>query len=164
MVTLAHLILKDGNLHFGNSYLNNKKLKKRYYEHRYSTSYLKHSVMRNKVRIHIKQEKQIVQLLYKKGILNKKEVESLYWAEYRHLTRPRKSKEKYRLSIYLPELHFCTYDYWGEADETSIVSWKTGSNFTRTKSRRKIIQSLKCLPTIVFDNKIREVLVRRMDY
>lgn len=121
--------------------------------------------MRNKVRIHIKQEKQIVKLLYKKGLLNKKEVESLYWAAYSRLTRPKKSKEKYRISIYLPEIHFCSYDYFGEADEHSIVSAKTeyGNNFKNVRSRRKIIQSLKCLPTIVFDNKIREVLVRRMD-
>jgi hypothetical protein len=139
----------------------------------------------------IKEEKRIVSLLYKKGFLKDFKVEDLYWAEYhwhnRKLYKSRSNKcdedgEIYRYPIYMPEIHYCTTDYWGESDEHSIVShvkerlyWEHVDNtnwdpeydypkstFNMRMTRLQFIKYLKKLPTIVPDNKINRVL-KRMD-
>lgn len=79
--------------------------------------------MSTKVRIWKKQEKRIVKLLYRKGLIEEFQLSDLYWAEYTLLhKRKRKHGRKYRFNKYAPEIHFSTIDYWGECDEHSLVS------------------------------------------
>ncbi len=128
----------------------------------------------------IKEEKRIVYLLYRKGLLKDFKVSDFYWAEYNWLgKRLRKSKNnQYRFPIYMPEVHYYTTDYWGESDEHSIVSYVLDmlhwqhvdmdnwddtsgewpkSTFKRM-NRNQFIHYLKQLPTVVPDNKINKVL------
>lgn len=130
----------------------------------------------------IKQEKQIVYLLYRKGFLKDFKVKDFYWAEYNWFNKKlRKSKDgKYRYPIYMPEVHYFTTDYWGESDEHSIVrhvldmlhwehidttNWDSDSgewpkSTFKRMNRRQFIHYLKKLPTKVGDNKINKVLNR----
>lgn len=135
----------------------------------------------------VKEEKQIVYLLYRKGFLKDFKVSDLYWAEYHWNNRKtyktktnRYDGKRYRFPIYMPEIHYCTTDYWGESDEHSIVShvldmlhWQhvdmdnwdetsgewPKSTFKRM-NRNQFIHYLKQLPTVVPDNKINKVLRR----
>jgi hypothetical protein len=136
----------------------------------------------------IKEEKQIVYLLYRKGFLKDFKVRDLYWAEYhwfgRKQYKSRKNKydgKRYRYPIYMPEVHYCTTDYWGESDEHSIVShalevlywqhtdttnWSPDSgewpkSTFKRMNRVDLIHYLKKLPTVVPDKKINKVLKRR---
>lgn len=134
----------------------------------------------------IKEEKRIVRLLYRKGLIKDFKVSDFYWAEYNWLgKRLRRSKDnKYRFPIYMPEVHYCTTDYWGESDEHSIVShvlellyWSDidvsdwdetsgvfpKSNFKRM-TRPQFIKYLKGLPTTVNNNKINRVLKKMSIY
>lgn len=115
--------------------------------------------------------------MYKKGVLNEMKLKpsDLYWAEY--LKSNKKKRGKYKFIIYKPEIHFCKFDYWGEADEYSVVqrcdqemfysnypiddieeaelagmksSWKSG--------RLNFIKYLKTLPTKINDSKINRIL------
>lgn len=127
----------------------------------------------------IKEEKQIVYLLYRKGLLEDFKLTDFYWAEFHRLKKHYRSKNrKYKYSVYMPEIHFCTTDYWGESDEHSIVDsvrqtlywenidttdWDVDSgeypkSTFRNIGRRQFIQYLKKLPTKVGDNKINKVL------
>lgn len=138
----------------------------------------------------VKEEKRIVRLLYRKGFLEDFKVNELYWAEYywfRKKTRRYKSVDggKYRYPVYMPEVHYCTTDYWGESDEHSIVShvldvlywgnidttdWDEESgeypkSTFRKMTRPQFIKYLQTLPTVVSDNKINQVLKRKfIDY
>jgi hypothetical protein len=133
----------------------------------------------------IKQEKRIVRLLYRKGFLKDFKIKDLYWAEYNWLgrkkyrTKPNRYDGKfYRFPVYMPEVHYCTTDYWGESDEHSIVShvlevlhWSNidTENWDETSgewpkstfkmmTRDKFIRYLNSLPTINSDNKINRIL------
>lgn len=138
------------------------------------------------IRRWVKQEKRTVKLLYKKGFLKDFKIEELYWAEYNWLGRKvRKTKYgNYRYPIYMPEVHYCTTDYWGESDEHSVVDhvkqhlyWShlepydydemeegqyPKSLFHRF-NRDQFIKWLEKQPTVVSDNKIRKVLKKRVD-
>jgi hypothetical protein len=78
----------------------------------------------------------------------------------------------------MPEVHFCTSDYWGEYDEHSVVgavldslywehvdttNWDSDSGeypkstFPRMR-RCQFIKYLKGLPTKVGDNKINKIV------
>ena len=122
----------------------------------------------------VKEEKRIVYLLYRKGFLKDFKITDFYWAEYNWLGRRcRKSKKhNFRFPIYMPEIHYCTTDYWGESDEHSIVShilnmlyWNhidTSGEYLKSsfkvKKRSEFIKYLKSLPTIISDKKINKVL------
>lgn len=128
----------------------------------------------------IKEEKRIVYLLYRKGFIKGEyNLDALYWEEYHRIKKTYKSSNgKYKWSIYMPEIHFTTSDYWGEFDEHSIVDsikqtlywehidttdWDEDSgeypkSTFRNMNRRQFIQYLKKLPTKVGDNKINKVL------
>jgi hypothetical protein len=133
----------------------------------------------------IKQEKQIVYLLYRKGFIKGEwKLEDLYWAEYKWLnkkcykTKPNRYEGKrYRFPIYMPEVHYCTTDYWGESDEHSIVSsikemlywsnidttdWESELGYPKSNfknlTREQFIKYLKNLPTKVADRKINKVV------
>jgi hypothetical protein len=139
----------------------------------------------------IKEEKQIVELLYKKGFIKGEfKLEDLYWASYNWYNKKcYKTKynsydgRKYKHPVYMPEIHFCTSDYWGEYDEHSVVSvvldslywehvdttnWDSDSGeypkstFPRM-TRGQFIKYLKGLPTKVGDNKINKIL-KKIDY
>jgi hypothetical protein len=129
----------------------------------------------------MKEEKQIVYLLYRKGFIKGEyKLDNLYWAEYHWHNRKyyRSSNGKYRYPIYMPEIHFCTTDYWGESDEHSIVdsiidrlhwehtdtlNWDPESgeypkSTFKPMDRRQFIHYLKKLPTKVADKKINKIL------
>jgi len=134
----------------------------------------------------IKEEKRIVELLYKKGFIKGEwKLEDLYWESYHWYNRKLYKSmrcdyngKKYRFPVYMPEIHFCTTDYWGESDEHSVVgtvletlywghidttNWDSDSGeypqstFPRM-TRNQFIKYLKSLPTKVGDNKINKLL------
>lgn len=134
----------------------------------------------------IKEEKRIVSLLYRKGLLKDFKIEDLYWAEY-HWFRGKKYKsrtnsydgKRYRYPVYMPEIHYFYTDYWGEGDEYSVVScalenlywsniddedWDSTSDefpkstFNMSMTRRQLIKYLESLPTKIKDKKINKVL------
>jgi hypothetical protein len=137
----------------------------------------------------IKEEKQIVSLLYQKGLLEDFKITELYWAEYHWLNGKKyKSRtnsydgKRYRYPVYVPEIHYCTTDYWGEADEYSIVNtildhlyWDNiddenwdetsgdfpKSTFNTRMTRKQFIKYLESLPTKVSDKKINKIIRRQ---
>jgi hypothetical protein len=132
------------------------------------------------VRTFKKQEKIIVTLLYKKGYIEKKQIPELYWAEFFRTNRTKKGskKSKNKFHTYFPEIHYCSVDYWGEADEHSIVNevldnllWSNvvEENGPHTKSsfmykgRVWFIRYLRSLPTVNSDNKIKLAFRRIRD-
>lgn len=132
----------------------------------------------------IKQEKRIVKLLYKKGMLDNFKLEELYWASY--LKTGKKywygSKGKtYRWPEFYPEVYYSTSDYWGECDEHSVVehiqqtlywthiderNWNPNNGempkslfkYYGIRYRKNFINYLESLPTKRSDNKIRKVI------
>lgn len=86
-----------------------------------------------------------------------------------------------KIRDYFIEVYFCTWDYWGECEEYSLVdsfiemkTWKnipddvlkncddmwkaySLSNF-QCKSRKWLIKYLSTLPTVRFDSKINKIL------
>lgn len=130
-----------------------------------------------------KQEKRIVRLLYRKGLIGM-DINELYWASYKRSTDRYKDKRypTRKWDNYLDEVHYCTCDYWGECDEYGLVDgiiekliWDNvpeeindpmsddmwyqynHSTFEHT-TRKKFIRYLQSLPTVRCDNKINEVL------
>lgn len=134
----------------------------------------------------IKEEKQIVYLLYRKGLLEEFKVEDFYWAEYYWRNKKHyRSSGGYRWGVYMPEVHFWTTDYWGEGNEHSIVgtmiqhlywtnidttNWDSDSGeYPPSKfpkmSRGQLIKYLKKLPTKIDDKKINKQLKKiNIDY
>ena len=140
----------------------------------------------------IKEEKRIVELLYKKGFIKGEfKLEDLYWASYNWYNKKcyytkhnLYNGKRYKRPIYMPEIHFCTTDYWGESNEYSVVDavlqslyWENidtknwdeesgeypKSTFPKM-SRRQFIHYLTKLPTVVGDNKIKGVLKNTNEY
>lgn len=144
--------------------------------------------MSKDIRTWVKQEKRIVRLLYRKGFITDAhfKCKDLYWAEYKtgRKRRQRKGEPKYKFSIYYPEVHYCSTDYWGESDEHSIVqhfldtfywtniderNWNPNNGeFPKTLfknfDRKKFIKYLSSLPTKIGDNKINKILAKRIIY
>lgn len=131
-----------------------------------------------KTLVFVKQEKRIVRLLWRKGLLKNYKLRDLYWAEFRRIGGGRRRKGKYRISKYVPEVHYSTSDYYGESDEHSLVSsvieelyWKHAdtdnwdscsgewpkSSFPNM-SRVEFIAWLAALPTVTTSTKINKVL------
>lgn len=115
-----------------------------------------------------KEEKRLVKLLYKKGLLAYFDLKEFYWAAY-HKQRAKKRKHgrKFRGTVYFPEVHFCQTDYWGESDEHSIVNHiyggvevvgEDGNYYLKSITRLKRIKLLQKLPTKINNNKIKSVL------
>ena len=70
-------------------------------------------------RVWNKQEKQIVRLLYRKGLLSN--MPNLYWASYRETGKRYKNKgSSFIWRGYLDEVYYCTWNYWGECDEQKV--------------------------------------------
>lgn len=128
------------------------------------------------IRIFKKQEKRIVKLLYKKGLIDI-DLKELYWSEYKpYKSRRRRGKTEYSFQRSYPEVHFSQVDYWGECDEFGLVDkvleelyWDNvekenmpdfdypESKF-KYKGRQWFIEYLSKLPTVKFDSKINQVL------
>lgn len=76
----------------------------------------------NKLLTRKKHSKIIAKLAFEKGIIDKKIYDNLYMEEYNIYKRPKKkNKHGYRFTRYYRELHYCTVDYFGEANEFSII-------------------------------------------
>ena len=134
--------------------------------------------MNKQKRVYMKQEKRIVRLLYKKGLIDIN-LKGLYWEEYKYFRKTnRKNKNGYKCMLYYPEIHYSTTDYWGEVDEFSLVDsitqglyWGNAeypahesdgewpeSTF-KFKGRNWFIKYLQALPTVRCDAKINQVLI-----
>jgi hypothetical protein len=92
-----------------------------------------------RIRKWVKREKRLAKLLYRKGFLTGEakldgpypfKLTDLYWNDYKisgikyrnRRTYPQAiSNRNIRWTEYLPELHFMTTDYWGEADEHAVI-------------------------------------------
>lgn len=133
----------------------------------------------------VKEEKRLVYLMYRAGLLATfPKIEELYWKEYHSLKKTYKSKNvngdgrRYKFSIYMPEIHYCTTNYWGESDEHSIVdhvwqglywthideanydptSFEYPNSLAPKMTRLQFIKYLKTLSVKVEDKKIKKVL------
>lgn len=136
--------------------------------------------MYKKIKVWKKQEKRIVKLLYKKGLLERYNfpLKEFYWENYKKYKKPnRKNKNGYKWMKYFPEVYFSVVDYWGEVDEYSLIDnilnefyWKYAkespedcdgvwpkSDFNY-KGRKWFIEYLKKLPTVKNDSGINKVL------
>lgn len=71
-------------------------------------------------RVWNKQEKRIVRLLYRKGF--DIDLSNLYWASYKKTGKKYRRKDStFSYLGYRDEVYFCTWDYWGECEEYSLV-------------------------------------------
>jgi hypothetical protein len=132
--------------------------------------------MNKSEKIHRKQEKQIVKLMYQKGIIDELcigELKDLYWADYR-IAKGKYNNGRYNCRRRHYEVHYWTTDYWGEGNEHSLVDhylellyWSKyeyceydESKRVKIISRKKLIKDLKKLKTIHNDKKINQVIKR----
>ncbi|SMC46035.1 hypothetical protein [Pedobacter africanus] len=144
--------------------------------------------MKKYVKQWVKEEKQIIKLLFQKGFMDRNfpAITELYWGYYRHGKRQRKRyPKKYKFHDYLPEVHHWSRDYWGECDEHAVVPemieglhWTNlvvgsedyaknggwGESLFVYKGRKWFIKYLKSLPTVNRSSKINRVLIRNRDY
>jgi len=116
----------------------------------------------------VKDEKRIVRLLYRKGLIDKfhGDITGLYWEAFKRVGK-----------IYTPEVHCCESDYWGGCEEYSVIDkvltclWNHRSFYDgeseeikstfNYKSRKWFIRYLSSLPTKRNDSKINRILNRR---
>lgn len=140
--------------------------------------------MDKKQRVHIKQEKVILKLLYKKGVLIKESlgIEDIGWDySLRHKKKRlrKNSANKYIGHRYIPVLHFYWFDYWGEGDSREfiemMIDWfwyiKCDNNYfdcrgmpkIKRPSRKDLITYLRSLPNVNNDFKINELLKVKLD-
>jgi hypothetical protein len=130
-----------------------------------------------------KQEKRIVKLLYRKGLIDELLEHNGFnnlCCEHHHLIKTRsRRKNKYRTLLFCPEILHISYDYYGEADSRSLVDIvTTGLYFENViedkkyelqnngwpkstfkyKGRQWFINYLSELPTKRHDSKINKVL------
>lgn len=134
-------------------------------------------------RIWNKQEKRIVRLLYRKGIMNV-DVPELYWAALKKCNNKqyRNNGSSCNWPGYLDEVYYCTWDYWGECDEHPLIDSiltrltsegisdkvfeECGYEFYKAmqqssfqyKGRKWFIRYLETLPTVRCDAKINKAL------
>lgn len=132
-------------------------------------------------RVWNKQEKRIVRLLYRKGLLS--DMSNLYWASYKETGKKYKNKgSSYSWYGSLDEIYYCTWDYWSEYDEHPLVDEiierlitegipdyvfeECGYDYFQAmkhssfqyKGRKWFIKYLEGLPTVRCDSKINKVL------
>lgn len=79
-------------------------------------------------KIRKKHSKILAKLALKTGLIDKKFYKDLYiesFVKFKCSTRKRgkRKNNKYRFSRYYDELFFCTTDYFGESDETSLIDF-----------------------------------------
>ena len=133
-------------------------------------------------RVWNKQEKRIVRLIYRKGLLSLN-TSDLYWASYKETGKRYKNKgSSFIWSGYLDEVYYCTWDYWGDCNEHPLVDEiidnlieksipdnvfeECGYDYYKAmehssfqgKGRRRFIKYLEGLTTVRCDAKINKVL------
>jgi len=140
--------------------------------------------MKKYIKKHLKDEKRILKLMYKKGIFEQLgiKLDNLGWEYllYGKRKRRRKDKNKYAFRECLPELHEFTQDYWGEGDSHSVVGilkdniyfgstdiydydedgFPINSKFPKTND---VINYLLKLPTVNNDSKFNRFLKRNKE-
>lgn len=145
----------------------------------------------------VKTEKRIVRLMYRAGLLDNhfvkkqwvrgrgyvtvKPFDVFYWEHYHQLHKIDWNKSHGGLPPYMPEVHYCETDYWGESDEHAvtgildfglckcpIIDEETGDYLPpckhyklALKSRYRLIVLLKTFPVKRNDHGINKVLNRR---
>ncbi len=137
--------------------------------------------MKKYIKKHIKDEKRILKLMYKKGFFETLGInlENVAWEYLLYGKRQRriKGKNKYAFRECLPELHVWTQDYWGEGDSSSVIGilkdhiyfgntdiydydedgFPLNSKFPETND---VINYLLKLPTKNNDSKFNKFLIR----
>jgi hypothetical protein len=139
--------------------------------------------MKKYIRKHLKDEKRILKLMYKKGIFEilRINLKHLGWEYllYGKRQRRRKGKNKYAFRECLPELHEWTQDYWGEGDSHSVINsfkehlfWETAKEFDEESGfpinhkhakNSFLIEYLTKLPTKNNDSKFNRFLKRNAE-
>jgi hypothetical protein len=132
--------------------------------------------MKKYIRKHIKDEKRILKLMYKKGIINElvNDIEDCGWAYLLKGNRQRSRNGSFNFYDYLPEFHLHTTDYWGDGDSRSLVNvfreniMMANADFCVVKGLIKVnksvedakglIKYLNSLPTTIRDNKFNKYL------
>lgn len=129
--------------------------------------------MKKKHRKWVKDEKRIIKLMYRKGLLDYIPIKDLYWdtTYNQHLGD---QKPRWRFEIF-----YGKYDYWGEFDDYAVVSrvqnsveWEMNYDEetqdykevrTKRMNRQQFINYLKKLPTLRSDSKINHILTLKSD-
>lgn len=137
--------------------------------------------MKKYIKKHLKDEKRILKLMYKKGIFELLNVDfkHLCWEYLLDGKRQRKRKGKWAYKDFLPELHLWTQDYWGEGESHSIVDsfkqylfWETATDFDldtgfpinqKYPTTKYLIEYLSKLPTKKNDSKFNRFLRRNQE-
>ena len=134
-------------------------------------------VMKKYIKKHLKDEKRILKLMYKKGIFELLGINlnDLSWETLEYGKRQRRRNRKYAFRDYLPELHVWSQDYWGEGDSNSIVSYYKQYYFWEYAKERDedgypinvkyptnkiLIDFLSKMPTKNNDSKFNRFLIR----
>jgi len=138
--------------------------------------------MKKYAKKHLKDEKRILRLMYRKGIFDllRIDLKNLGW-EYLltgKMLRKRRGKRKYSYRECLPELHLFTYDYWGECDSKSVISilidhlyWVKSESVdehgfpvnSKYFKRAELIKYLSDLPKTVSNTRINTFLKRSQE-
>lgn len=131
----------------------------------------------------VKQEKRIVRLMYRKGLIDM-DINNLYWEAYTLSGKKYKSKHSSKKYVeYLPEMYYAVADYWNEVDEISLVdsfiehrTWMgipmdqwgrlsgclmedvTEMSDFKYQGRQWLIKWLSKQPTVRCDHKINKIL------
>ena len=131
------------------------------------------------IRKHIKDEKRILKLMYKKDIfkLLKIDFNKCAW-EYLTLGKKLRRGIKRRVysgHVYLPQLHSYSCDYWGEWDSFSVINsfqdylmWQLSKDFddngfpinAKYLNNKEMIKYLSKLKTVVNNGKFNKMLKR----
>jgi hypothetical protein len=132
--------------------------------------------MKKYIRKHIKDEKRILKLMYKKGIINKliNDIEDCGWGYLLKGNRQRSRKGSFNFYDYLPEFHLHTTDYWGDGDSRTLVDifrenvMMENAEYCEVKgyinlnksviNTKGLIKYLNLLPTVINDNKFNKYL------
>jgi hypothetical protein len=82
--------------------------------------------LRKRIKRFKKEERLIVKLALRKGLINKDKANELAWQEFTQACKSRTPRKltngnNYRPKLYYPELMYTTFDYWGEGSEHSVV-------------------------------------------
>lgn len=134
--------------------------------------------MRKHIKKWVKDEKRIIKLMHRAGLLADFNINEFYWESYRPY-RFTYVKEWGRVpTSYYPEIHFSVRDYWGDHDECCVsdsvqeaLYWANiigdqsdccdiPDSTYKKKNREDFIRFLTQLPKVVNDSKINKVLNR----
>ncbi len=133
--------------------------------------------MKKYIKKHLKDEKRILKLMYKKGIFELLgiDLKDLAWELLKDGKRQRRRKRKYAFRDYLPELHVWSQDYWGDGDSNSVVdcykdyySWTYATEHDedgwplnmKYPTNSFLISFLSKMPTKNNDSKFNKFLIR----